>query len=214
MRNHDIVHEIPFVRRLRSGMHLDDALLIALDAERAHCRLFSVARDDPAIADPYVGLVNIFDPSNDGLFVAQASRVPNPCKIFTLLPEQRPKDGNPVIVPNIDTFRTHWNLYTENMLTDMDWRGVVAAGGSVLACLSLPHAVCGSNSEIRHFQREHFPTSDVDLFLYGMSVEEAETKITAVYETIKESVPFETVCIRTKNTISIHSNVSFSVFSI
>ncbi|KAK0430174.1 hypothetical protein EV421DRAFT_1893613 [Armillaria borealis] len=55
------------------------------------------------------------------------------------------------------------------MLTDMDWRGVVAAGGSVLACLSLPHA---------------------------------------------ESVPYETVCIRTKNTISIHSQHPFCVVQI
>ncbi|KAK0215262.1 hypothetical protein EDD85DRAFT_962801 [Armillaria nabsnona] len=104
MRNHDIVHEIPFVCRLRSGMHLDDALLIALNMEHAHRRLFSVARDDPAIADPYVGLINIFDLSNDGHFLAQASHVPNPCKIFTLLPEQHPKDGDPVIVPDIDMF--------------------------------------------------------------------------------------------------------------
>ncbi|KAK0190247.1 hypothetical protein F5146DRAFT_1000312 [Armillaria mellea] len=151
MRNHDIIHEIPF-------MH-------CLCSECMHCRLFSVTRDDPAIADPYVGLVNIFDPSNDGLFIAQASRVPNPCKIFTLLPVQCPKDGDPII-----------------MLTDMDWRGVVAAGSSILACLSVPHA--------------HFPTSDVNLFLYGMSIEEAETKITTVYETIKESVPYEAIVLR------------------
>ncbi len=160
MRNHDIIHEIPFMHCFCLGMHLDDALLIALDVEHMHCRLFSIACDDPTIADPYVGLINIFDLSNDGLFIVKASHVPNPCKIFTLLPEQCPKDGDPIIVPDIDTFWTYWNLDAENMLTDMDWRGVVAMGGSILACLSLPHAVCGSNSEIRHFQWEHFSTLD------------------------------------------------------
>ncbi|KAK0462230.1 hypothetical protein IW261DRAFT_1327273 [Armillaria novae-zelandiae] len=118
--------------------------------------MFAVARDDPAIADPYVGLVNVLDTRNLGLFTAQNSRISDCFRVFQLHPKQRPRDGDPVMVPGIGTFKTHWNLYTENMLAGLDWKGVVAAGG----------------------------------------------------------VPYETVCIRTKNTISVHSKYPFRVVQI
>ncbi|KAK0220640.1 hypothetical protein IW262DRAFT_1297690 [Armillaria fumosa] len=210
----NIIQEDPFVWRLRSGMHIDDALLIALDIERTYRRMFAVARDDPAIADPYVGLVNVLDTRNQGLFTTQNSRISDCFRVFQLHPKQHPRDGDPVMVPDIGTFKIHWNLYTENMLAGLDWKGVVAAGGGVLACLSLPHVVGSSNSDIRRFQREHYPTSDIDLFLYGISPEEAEQKIISIYESVKEAVPHETVCICTKNTISVHSKYPFQVIQI
>ncbi|KAK0483117.1 hypothetical protein EDD18DRAFT_1362088 [Armillaria luteobubalina] len=210
----NIIQEDPFVRRLRSGMHIDDALLIALDIERTYRRMFAVARDDPAIADPYVGLVNVLDTRNQGLFIAQNSRISDCFRIFQLHPKQRPRDGDLVMVPDIGTFKNHWNLYTENMLAGLDWKGVVAAGGAVLACLSLPHVVGSSNSDIRRYQRKYYPTSDIDLFLHGISPEEAEKKIISIYESVKEAVPHETVCIRTKNTISVHGTYPFRVVQI
>ncbi|KAK0472901.1 hypothetical protein IW261DRAFT_1424042 [Armillaria novae-zelandiae] len=201
----DIIQEDPFIWRLCSGMHIDDALLIALDIEQTYHRMFAVAHDDPAIADPYIGLVNVLDTRNLSLFTAQNSRISDCFRVFQLHPKQHPHNGDPVMVPGIGTFKTHWNLYTENMLASLDWEGVVAAGRGVLACLSLSHVVGSSNSDICRYQREIYPTLDIDLFLYRISPEEVEKKIISIYESVKEAVPYETVFIRTKNTISVHS---------
>ncbi|KAK0207385.1 hypothetical protein IW262DRAFT_1282164 [Armillaria fumosa] len=58
----------------------------------------------------------------------QNSQISDCFRVFQLHPKQHPHDGDPVMVPDIGTFKTHWNLYTENMLAGLDWKGVVAAG--------------------------------------------------------------------------------------
>ena len=56
----------------------------------------------------------------------------------------------------------------------------------------------------KHYHNKAYPTSDVDLFLWGMNAEEAEKKIIQVYEGVRGSIPWDVTCVRTKHTISIH----------
>jgi hypothetical protein len=62
----------------------------------------------------------------------------------------------------------------EGSLAQLDWSNVVVAGGSVLACLlPVPETYKESKRTLRKwFHSEAYPTSDVDLFLWGLTAEE------------------------------------------
>jgi hypothetical protein len=76
----------------------------------------------------------------------------------------------------------------------------------VLACLQpVPEAAKASKRALRkHFHTRTFPTSDVDLFLWGLSPEQAEVKLQAIYEAVRDAVPWDVTCVRTKHAISIY----------
>jgi hypothetical protein len=79
------------------------------------------------------------------------------------------------MVDNLEAFKKNWNIFTENSLSQLsDWSNVIAAGGSVQACLMpLPKAASASKRAMRrHYHERAFPSSDVDLFLYGLTPQE------------------------------------------
>ncbi|PPQ86286.1 hypothetical protein CVT25_005507, partial [Psilocybe cyanescens] len=57
----------------------------------------------------------------------------------------------------------------------------------------------------KYYHSNAYPTSDVDLFLWNMAPDQAEVKIKEIYEAVRDSVPWDVTCIRTKHTVSIHS---------
>lgn len=90
-------------------------------------------------------------------------------------------------------FQRAYELFTENLLRDLNWDGVFAAGGSVLACLQPLPAECDTNRKKRkHMHDVGFPGSDIDLFLYGLSAEQATAKILEIYETVSGKPKAET----------------------
>jgi hypothetical protein len=83
----------------------------------------------------------------------------------------------------------------------------VAAGSSVTtALLPVPEKWAASKRSLREYYHEQLaPASDVDLFLYGLSEEQAIEKIKQIERNIKDSILCETTTIRTKNAITIAS---------
>lgn len=82
-----------------------------------------------------------------------------------------------VIVKDLAEFKSNFNKYCHNMLEGLDWNGVLAAGGSVLHSVIQPerHRKCQWYSNYRERR-------DVDLFLYGMTPEQAKEKIKHIYK--------------------------------
>jgi hypothetical protein len=79
------------------------------------------------------------------------------------------------MIENLEAFKKNWSVFTENSLSQLsDWSNVIAAGGSVQACLlPLPKAATASKRAMRkHYHERAFPSSDVDLFLYGLTTQE------------------------------------------
>jgi hypothetical protein len=66
----------------------------------------------------------------------------------------------------------------------------------------------------KYFNSRAFPTSDVDLFLYSLIPEKAEAKINAIYEAVRDSIPWDVTCIRTKHTVSIYSQYPYRAVQI
>ncbi|KAJ8080933.1 hypothetical protein PM082_017768 [Marasmius tenuissimus] len=211
-----------FLQRVRSlpkgpGVSLNDVLQPSLDEEAELRKLFATDRQNTRLNDKYAGLVDVYDAPDDirairARVVKDEEDALSAKYVMPLLEEDRKKEGEPCMVPDLDEFKKNWSVFTEGSLSQLlDWDNVVAAGGAVLACLApLPESAKASKRAMRkYYHNSAYPTSDVDLFLYGMTPEEAEVKITKIYEAVRDSVPWDVTCVRTKHTVSIHSQYPY-----
>ncbi|KDR74215.1 hypothetical protein GALMADRAFT_123653 [Galerina marginata CBS 339.88] len=198
------------------GVSLDAALQPSVEDEAELRKLFATDKKNPRLGNPHVGLVDVFDaPSTirtTRARIVQGKEDLSANYVMPLSEDTRRKEGAPSIVADLEEFKKNWSIFTEGSLSQLvDWNNVVAAGGSVLACLTpLDEADKVSKRAIRKFYHSNaYPTSDVDLFLWGLTPEQAEVKIKAIYEAVRDSVPWDVTCIRTKHTVSIHSQYPY-----
>ncbi|KAJ7166058.1 ankyrin repeat protein [Mycena filopes] len=182
------------------GVPLDPILKPSLEDETELRRLFATDKTHARLSNPYVGLVDVFDAPAD-IRTTRARVV---------------KDEDDLSAqyhgPDIDEFKKNWGVFSEGSLSQLfDWSNVVAAGGAVLACLTplSEEAKVSKRSMRKYYHSAAYPTSDVDLFLWGMTPEQAEVKITKIYEAVRDSVPWDVTCVRTKHTVSIHSQYPY-----
>ncbi|KAJ3554518.1 hypothetical protein NP233_g12406 [Leucocoprinus birnbaumii] len=212
---------IAFLTRLNlaPSVKLDDVLQPSLDDESELRKLFAQDKTHERLRDPYVGLVDIFGPDTDVLRKTRARAVDYEDEeslsgkyIMPLKETERRKDGEASMVTDMDEFKKNWAIFSEGSLSQLaNWNNVIAAGGSVLSSL-LPLAPEHKKSKRairKYYHSAAFPSSDVDLFLWGLTPEQAEKKIVAIYEAVRDSVPWDVTCIRTKHTISIHSQYPY-----
>jgi hypothetical protein len=186
-----------FVNKVDQGVPLQDALSASLIAETELRRLFATDRSNGILNEPFIGLVDVYA-ANDTVRRVQARKIIDDVDlaakyVFPLKSDQRRPTGEFAMAPDLDQFRTSWNVFTEGALSQLtDWNNVVAAGGAVLASLqSLPEHARGSKRAIRkYFHDEAYSTSDIDLFLYGLTPEQAEKKAIQIYEAVRDSVPW------------------------
>ncbi|KAJ7213244.1 ankyrin repeat protein [Mycena rebaudengoi] len=198
------------------GVSLDLALQPSLEDETELRRLFATDKANARLSNPYVGLVDVFDAPSDirttRVRVVKDEEDLSARHVMPLSELNRRAEGAPSTVADIDEFKKNWGVFSEGSLSQLtDWSNVVAAGGAVLACLSpLSEESKASKRAIRkYYHSAAYPTSDVDLFLWGMTPEEAEVKIVKIYEAVRDSVPWDVTCVRTKHTVSIHSQYPY-----
>ncbi|KAI0750408.1 hypothetical protein C8Q74DRAFT_1373995 [Fomes fomentarius] len=195
---------------------LTQALQPSLDDEAQLRKLWATDKDNARLRDPYVGLVDVFDAPDD-IRKTRARVVSHETDlsahyVHPLDDSRRRKEGEPSMVADLDEFKRNWALFTEGSLSQLtDWSNVIASGGSVLACLTpVPESAKTSKRAMRkYYHNNAFPTSDVDLFLYGLTPEQAEAKMQVIYEAVRDSVPWDVTCVRTKHTVSIHSQYPY-----
>lgn len=127
--------------------------------------------------------------------------------LMPLAKSDRKPDGAPAIVQSLKEFQTNFQLFSESALVDMDWSNVVVAGSAVVASLlPVPARHNTSKRTLREYYHQKLaPASDVDLFLYGLTENEAVEKIKQIEQRIRDSILTETTTIRTKNAITIAS---------
>jgi len=182
-----------FISRIASlpagpGVSLDAALQPSLDEETELRKLFATDRQNAVLGNPHVGLVNVFD-APDAIRTTRARVVQDKADlsakhVMPLSLENRRKEGTPAMVFDLEEFKKNWAIFTEGSLSQLvDWNNVVAAGGSVLACLTpLEEENKISKRAIRkHYHSNAYPTSDVDLFLWGMNPEQVYFYFLSLY---------------------------------
>ncbi|KIO24982.1 hypothetical protein M407DRAFT_25627, partial [Tulasnella calospora MUT 4182] len=208
-----------FLRRLGelpdiSGVGLGPAITPSLQDEADLRRLFATDRDNVRLKDPYVGLVDVFGQNTDRIKKIHARTIKDDDDllkhhIMPLDTDTRRKDGELSMASSLDDFKLRWSIFSEGALSQLtNWNNVIVAGGSVLACLApLPEHVVkqGSKRALRkYYHSEAYPASDVDVFLYGLTPEQAEEKCVEIFNAVQDSVPWEVCAVRTKNAVSIH----------
>jgi ankyrin repeat protein len=172
--------------------------------------IFAQQPDHPAIAKPNV--VPIFGGREQELKIrarnlAAESEAESQCYLMPLKKTDRKPHGNPAVVQSLKEFQTNFQLFSESSLVDMDWSNVVAAGSAVVtSLLPVPEKHNTSKRALREYYHQQLaPASDVDLFLYGLTEQEAVEKIKQIEQRIRDSILTETTTVRTKNAITIAS---------
>jgi len=166
------------------NISLDHVLQPSLDNEAELRKLYATDKANKRLKDPFVGLVDVFEAPAD-IRITRARVVADDqdlsAKYVMPLPEaDRRKEGEPSMVSDLEEFKKNWAIFTEGSLSQLfDWSNVVAAGGAVLACLSpLSAAIKESKRTLRkYYHSVAYPTSDIDLFLWGMDVEQVRLVI-------------------------------------
>jgi ankyrin repeat protein len=165
-----------------------------------------------ALRDPLLNAVPLFDSDGPPLKIRARqlqleSEEEKQKYIMPLQPDNRKPDGASATVDSLKDFQRNFNLFSEMSLSELDWSNVVAAGSSVATPLmAVPEEHAGSKRALRKYYHETFaPASDVDLFLYGLTEEEAIEKIKQIEAKVKDSILQETTTIRTKHAITIVS---------
>ncbi|PPQ74508.1 hypothetical protein CVT26_007978 [Gymnopilus dilepis] len=196
---------------------LDDILQDALVVEHEIRLLFGSDPENPQLQDMFLGLFDIFnthpaarrhrarqiDPNSTDLYRRY---------VFPISEKHRRSDLMPSIVPNIDAFRRNWEIFTHRALLKMtpkDWKNVIAAGGSVLACVKRPNTLSSAKRLNEFYQNSIYGSSDIDLFLWGLSQEEAEIKMQDIYRAVCEASVSKVICVRKANTVSIHTKYPY-----
>ncbi|KIH90357.1 ankyrin repeat protein [Sporothrix brasiliensis 5110] len=174
--------------------------------------LYAQEPGHPVLVDPHVNVLPLFTEDTPKLQIRarDTNAEPEDLKakyIMSLPKENRRANGSPAVVPSIEAFQGNFAVFSESSLADIGWENVVAAGSSVVNCLlPVPDEFSKSRRSLREYYHEKFcPASDVDLFLYGLTEEQAIEKIKEIEAGIRDSILAETTTVRTKHAITICS---------
>ncbi|KAL0571606.1 hypothetical protein V5O48_010356 [Marasmius crinis-equi] len=120
---------------------------------------------------------------------------------FVVLEEKR-KDSI-LVQPSQSSFDRSWSNMTGNVLRGMNWSNVFVAGGSVLGAYLTPDV----KEEGAH-KPEEWISSDIDMYIWGLSVTEANKKIEHVAQVYRSNLPTGSpfLAVRNSQTITLYSS--------
>ena len=89
------------------------------------------------------------------------------------------------ILPDSSRFAATFDRITKGILSGLDWNNVLVAGG--MAQVTLMHTDQSEDGD------ELVQDSDIDIYLYGLSPEDANKKVEHIYDTWKRNLPTDNV---------------------
>ena len=174
--------------------------------------IFAQDRQNALLQDPHTNVLPLFTKDTKDIKIrardlAAESPEEKDRYIMPLPEDKRRANGSPAVVGSLAEFRRNFSIFSESSLADLDWSNVVAAGSSVVnTLLPVPAEFNGTKRKLREYYHEKFcPASDVDLFLYGLTHEEAVEKIKEIEKAIRDAILTEVTVVRTKYAITIAS---------
>ena len=161
------------------GVSIDEALQPSLNEESELRKLFATDRQNQRLSNPYVGLIDVFN-APEAIRTTRARVVKDDKDLSTsyvmpLSKINRRNEGAPSAVADLDEFKKNWSVFTEGSLSQLiNWNNVVVAGGAVLACLTPldEDAKVSKRAMRKYYHSSAYPSSDVDLFLWGLNAEQ------------------------------------------
>ncbi|KAJ7484388.1 hypothetical protein FB451DRAFT_1128513 [Mycena latifolia] len=98
------------------------------------------------------------------------------------------------IQPSTAAFRRNFDYMSDGLLRNLNWNNLIVAGGIVLGTLLY-------NSP------EDWKSSDIDIYVYGLSGQDANKKIQHVFDTFRSNLPTgtRTLAVRNSKTITFYA---------
>ncbi|KAJ7623066.1 hypothetical protein DFH06DRAFT_759446 [Mycena polygramma] len=105
------------------------------------------------------------------------------------------------IQPSVAAFKRSFDRMSDGLLKNLNWDNVVVAGGIVLGSLLAVETAAGKS------QSEHWKSSDIDVYIYGLAPKEANEKIKHLFATFRANLPpgSPTLVVRNSKTITFYS---------
>ncbi|KAJ7898773.1 hypothetical protein B0H13DRAFT_2664492 [Mycena leptocephala] len=88
------------------------------------------------------------------------------------------------IQPSTEAFEKAFDYMSDGILKDLDWSNVFVAGGIALGTLL---SVCSPGCNLADVG-EPWESSDIDLYIYGLSAAESTAKVRSIYETFRSNL--------------------------
>ncbi|KAI4249359.1 MAG: hypothetical protein LQ352_005680, partial [Teloschistes flavicans] len=201
---------VPFI----NGKNSDEVTKFVAPYNEYEARLregFAQHRDHQSLQDPKVNAVPVFNRDEDVLRICQRDVDPKTHHekyIIPLSAKNRKSAGAAATVVSLQDFKKNFNLFSESSLADLDWSNVVAAGSSVVTpLLPIPAKYNTSKKALREYYHHQLaPSSDVDLFIWGLDEAAALEKIKQIEASVRNAILEEVTTVRTKNAITIVSH--------
>ncbi|KAK5990707.1 hypothetical protein PT974_08976 [Cladobotryum mycophilum] len=174
--------------------------------------VFAQDHQNPILNDPYINVVPLFTQDTKHITTRARnlefeSEEEKSRYIMALPDDKRRPHGSPATVGSLSEFQKNFNIFSESSLAELDWSNVVAGGSSVInTLLPVPEEFNTNKRKLREYYHQKFcPASDVDLFLYGLTHDQAIEKIKKIEQAIRDSILSEVTVVRTKHAITIAS---------
>jgi hypothetical protein len=149
--------------------------------------LFAKERNSYSIADAYVLLIDAFKSKESWEIAAETPEEQQIPKILTK-PGSARAVGAPAIV-SAEQFQKNFTELTRGVFKGMDWKNTVVAGGAVLAALQ--------------HDMSDFKASDVDVFIYGLTEQQATNKLKDIFFTVQSNTNGACEMVRTQHAVTI-----------
>ncbi|KAJ6448239.1 hypothetical protein C8R47DRAFT_1231049 [Mycena vitilis] len=109
------------------------------------------------------------------------------------------REPSTTITGSADAFKHAFCQMTDGLLENLDWSNVCVAGGIILGTLLRPHNVYADS--------DLWESSDIDIYIYGLSATEATAKIQSIYMTCRDNIQpgYTTLVVRNSKTITLYS---------
>eukprot|EP00698_Gefionella_okellyi_P005555 TRINITY_DN15060_c0_g1_i1.p1 TRINITY_DN15060_c0_g1~~TRINITY_DN15060_c0_g1_i1.p1 ORF type:complete len:1172 (+),score=237.92 TRINITY_DN15060_c0_g1_i1:70-3516(+) len=188
-------------RLLRDGICVDQlqhggVTMCMRAGEDFYRRMFAQQRNHAFLDDPHLTLYNAFTQREQ--FVHCQPHDDTMPMILTKW--YAAKSGYSVNTREV--FEANLRAFTKGLLVGLDWNNIVLAGGAVLACL-LPGAVDIEAFRQNKLKGNPFKGADLDLFVYGLSEQQADAKIKQIYDVIlRNSATSNFELVRTKHAVT------------
>eukprot|EP01090_Pellita_catalonica_P000570 TRINITY_DN10390_c0_g1_i2.p1 TRINITY_DN10390_c0_g1~~TRINITY_DN10390_c0_g1_i2.p1 ORF type:complete len:665 (-),score=119.73 TRINITY_DN10390_c0_g1_i2:35-2029(-) len=177
-----------------SGQDMTSEQRAIIQEEDRYRRMFAEERESSQLDDPHLLLLDVFDQSEEQWKfkeeTAEEKMVPH------LLNHWR--KAEPVefekraIVATQKEFEKNFDEFTGGMFKGMDWSNVIVAGGAVLA-----------NVLGRESIQSKYKDSDIDMFVYGLTDEEANEKLKHIHSVVTKNAKGDGGVIRTRRTVTL-----------
>ena len=169
-------------------------------------KLFVNSRNCTALSHNDVGLFSVFD-NYDIFEVLPLSEEEKNQSVIMTKDMEKLQVGSSAICTK-DEFINNFDIFTEGILECINWDNVFLAGGSVLAMLT-KFTTETDEQKRKYFHNQKFAKSDLDLYIYGLTEQQATKKMYEIYENIKKVIPCECTCVRGSRAISIVSQYPY-----